>query len=161
LESVSAVFQDFENDVFGALNEGLELIRKYTTFHFISNRNFQFIPDGIISGFEKFCHEHSLRYNFLEDANAYKLRKGDLFLLFNDRDLISLIKMASAQNYKLGFDIGIISYDDTPLKEVLKGGITVISTDFYQMGSIAAELVKENQRSKIPNKFSLITRNSL
>ncbi|MBN2807411.1 MAG: GntR family transcriptional regulator [Prolixibacteraceae bacterium] len=161
LESVPAVFQDFENDIYGALKEGLDLISNYSIFHFISNRDFQFIPDGIISGFVKFCDEHSMPYRFIEDANAGELKKGDLFLLFNDRDLISIIKMASAQNLMLGKDVGIISYDDTPLKEVLKGGITVISTDFYQMGSMAAKLIKENQRKKIPNKFSLIARNSL
>lgn len=161
LESVSSIYQDFEYDVCRALNDGLELICKYDTFHFIDNRDFQFIPDGIISGFKTFCREHSLNYNFVDDVNSHKLEKGDLFLLFNDRDLISLLKMVSAKNLKPGNDIGIISYDDTPLKEVLRGGITVISTDFYQMGAIAAEILKTNQRIKIPNKFSLIRRNSL
>ena len=161
LGSVSAVYQDFENDVYTALSEGLGLIRKYDSFHFMNNRNFQFIPDGIISGFKRFCREHHVRYNFVEEANAQQLSKGDLFLLFSDRDLISLIKMSGARNFKLGHDIGIISYDDTPLKEVLKGGITVISTDFYRMGAVAAEILKENKRIKIPNAFSLIVRNSV
>ena len=161
LGQVSAVFQDFENDVYAALSDGLERIRKYNSFQFINNRNFQFIPDGIIAGFEKFCRKHHLDHHFVDEANSRKLAKGDLFLLFNDRDLISLIKMAGSQNLKLGHDIGIISYDDTPLKEVLKGGITVISTDFYQMGAKAAEILKGNKRVKVANRFSLIIRNSL
>jgi DNA-binding LacI/PurR family transcriptional regulator len=35
--------------------------------------------------------------------------------------------------------VGIVSYNDTPLKRVVAGGISVVSTDFYAQGVRAAE----------------------
>ncbi len=161
LKFVPGVFQDFESDAYHGLMSGIELIKKYRLFHFISNRNFQFIPDGILRGFRRFCDEQFIHYHFIEDVKTHQISKGDLFLLFNDRDLINVIKSVEELNLKLGADVGIISYDDTSLKEVLKGGITVMSTDFHQMGVLMAELLKGNRREKIANEFSLIKRNSL
>ncbi len=31
--------------------------------------------------------------------------------------------------WKMGKDIGLISYDETPVKEIMLGGVTVIFTD--------------------------------
>ena len=47
---------------------------------------------------------------------------------------MNLIKISHEKKLKLGKDIGIISYNDTPLNKVLAGGIAVISTDFNKMG---------------------------
>jgi len=58
----------------------------------------------------------------------------------------------------LGEDIGIISYNDTPLKELL--GITVISTDFQKMGSAAAEMILTKMPTSIKNDFNFINRHS-
>jgi DNA-binding LacI/PurR family transcriptional regulator len=61
--------------------------------------------------------------------------------------------------YTLGKDIGIISYNDTPLKELL--GITVISTDFNIMGETAASMILNNEKGEIKVPFNFIDRNSI
>jgi len=61
----------------------------------------------------------------------------------------------------VGKDIGIISYNETPLKEILLDGITTISTDHDQMGRTAAGLINENKHAIIKNPFTLIRRKSL
>jgi DNA-binding LacI/PurR family transcriptional regulator len=75
--------------------------------------------------------------------------------------LVSTIKFARAGKLKIGKDIGVLSFNDTPLKEVLENGISVISTNFFRMGSLAAELILEKRRLKVRNEFSFIRRNSL
>ena len=72
-----------------------------------------------------------------------ELRRGTLYLTANDRELVNLIKLAEAAGLGIGNDIGIISYNDTPLKEVLLGGITTLSTDFRQMGRTMASLISK------------------
>ena len=57
------------------------------------------------------------------------------------RSLAMLLDQASAKGLEVGKDFGIISYNDTPMKRYVKEGITVISTDFIQMGKKAAEYV--------------------
>ena len=47
------------------------------------------------------------------------LEKGDLFVTIEESDLVSLIKQIKEDEFILGDEIGIISYNDTPLKDLL------------------------------------------
>ncbi|HAT80125.1 MAG TPA: transcriptional regulator, partial [Flavobacterium sp.] len=87
------------------------------------------------------------------------LKKGDLFITIEESDLVSLVKQVRENEYKLGSDIGIISYNDTPLKELL--GITVISTDFKIMGETATNMILNKKKGKIKVPFNFINRESL
>ncbi|MFN3488320.1 MAG: GntR family transcriptional regulator, partial [Emticicia sp.] len=60
---------------------------------------------------------------------------------------------------KLGEEIGIISFNETTLKELLE--ITVITTDFETMGRTAAALLLDKKQIKIKNPFYTIRRKSL
>ncbi|CAN5360920.1 hypothetical protein BH23BAC1_BH23BAC1_45050 [soil metagenome] len=74
-------------------------------------------------------------------------------------DLVNLVKQIRDKNLVLGKDIGIISYNDTPLKELLD--ITVISTDFKAMGETAAYMIMKKKREIVKNVFHFINRNSI
>jgi DNA-binding LacI/PurR family transcriptional regulator len=58
-------------------------------------------------------------------------------------------------------DIGIISYNETPLKKFILNGITTISADFDFMGKKAAELVLSNMAEQIKVPFNTIVRPSI
>ena len=73
-------------------------------------------------------------------------------------DLVNLVRQIRESTFTLGKDIGIISYNETPLKDLL--GITVISTDFSAMGETAAYMIRKNQLEKVKNVFKYIERNS-
>jgi DNA-binding LacI/PurR family transcriptional regulator len=122
---------------------------------------FQFIPDGLIKGFEKFLRDYDLTGEVLADVRERVIRRRELFIVFPDSDLIYLIKEARRREWKIGREIGIIAYDDSPMKEVLEDGITVISTDFVAMGQTAAELILSGRKEKLDNPAALIRRKSL
>jgi DNA-binding LacI/PurR family transcriptional regulator len=67
--------------------------------------------------------------------------------------------MVRKSNYKAGKEIGIISFNETELKELLD--ITVISTDFVKMGHTAAGLILKKQVKQVKNPFKIIKRASL
>jgi DNA-binding LacI/PurR family transcriptional regulator len=75
--------------------------------------------------------------------------------------MIDFIKQVHIHGLQLGKDIGLISYDDTPIKEILEGGITVISTDFEQMGHTAGQLITQKTKARVANPSRLIKRKSL
>jgi len=79
----------------------------------------------------------------------------------NDRDLVYLLKQSEKQGLLPGKDVGIISYNDTPLKEILVGGITTLSTDFNLMGKTMASLLNTKSIETIENPWKLIIRKSL
>ncbi|MGC9343320.1 MAG: hypothetical protein ACP5E3_11520, partial [Bacteroidales bacterium] len=162
IEKCKAVYQDFETDVQKALNDAARILKKkYKKVFLIINREFQFIPEGIIKGFKNFCKKENFPYGLIEDLETHLIRAGDVFIVFTDKDLVRIIKTAESQYLKPGKDIGIISYDETEMKEVLKGGITVMSTDFNHMGITAARMIQQNEIHKFPNPFYLILRKSL
>jgi DNA-binding transcriptional regulator YhcF (GntR family) len=157
----AAVYQDFEDDVCQALTDALPHLKKYSGIKFVSNHNFQFIPEGMETGFYSFCNNIKIIHKIYPDIDSSHPSKGDAFLVVSDHDLIHLIKTCLANNWELGKDIGILSYDETPLKEILAGGISVISTDFRKMGDTAAEMIKNRIVRKIANPYLFIKRNSL
>jgi DNA-binding transcriptional regulator YhcF (GntR family) len=157
----NAVFQDFENDVIQVLYKTRPLLQKYDCLKFVANHNFQFIPEGITTGFKRFCNENNVKHEILEKMSAERINKGDAFMIMSDNDLITLIKICERNGWHPGRDIGIISYDETPLKEVLARGITVISTDFVKMGLTASQLIKGTLAGKFENPPLFIKRNSL
>ena len=160
-EDVIAVYQDFENDIYNALKEGFEKIKKYKKIILIyPEKSIYPYPKRILHGFRKFCVEYKLDFEILNEIyEDILLKKGDLFITIEEFDLVSLLKQLREDEFKLGQDIGVISYNDTPLKELL--GITVISTDFKVMGETVSDMIINRKKEKIKIPFNLINRDSL
>lgn len=160
-DGYNAVYQDFENDIFTGLESGLESIRKYSSISLsLSKSKFQFVPEGCITGFKRFCNTHHLKHAILSSVFQTEIRKGELYIVYDDNELFHLLNRIKEKNWETGKDIGIISYDDTPMKEILAGGISVLTTDFYRMGETAALFLTDSLKGKIHNPFRLIRRNS-
>jgi len=160
--SYAAVYQDFESDVMKGLQDGLALIKKYKKLHLIVGKeHFQYVPSGIIKGFKKFCVKENLQGDIMENLDEALLAAGEAYLVFNDTDMVRFIKHCELSKWKPGKDIGLISYDETPLKEILLGGVTVITTNFQLMGKTAGELITGKRLERIANPSTLIMRKTL
>ena len=155
------IYQDFENDIYDALGEGITRIKKYEKIILVyPEKSVYPYPRRIQHGFRKFCVEHKLDFEILDKIyDDMILKKGDLFITIEEADLVNLVKQVREDEYKLGSDIGIISYNETPLKELL--GITVISTDFKVMGETAAEIILNKKKTSFKVPFHIIERDSL
>jgi len=160
-DEVAKVYQDFENDIYNALKEGLSKIRQYNRLILVyPNKAVYPYPRRILHGFKKFCTEFEIDYEILDEVyDDMILKKRDLFITIEESDLVNLVKQIRDNKMKLGKHIGVISYNDTPLKDLL--GITVMSTDFKIMGETAARMIlnKEIKQVKVP--FNFIHRKSL
>jgi DNA-binding LacI/PurR family transcriptional regulator len=159
--NVPAVYQNFEQDIFNALSEAASHLVKYRKLVFFDNNLFQFIPVEMKTGFLKYCRLHDFPYQMSPEFREEEMENGDVYIAVSDADLINIIKSANRRKMKPGRDFGLISYDETPLKEVLAGGITVISTDFGKMGHLAADCILNERQDIIANECRLILRNSL
>ena len=161
-EGVSAVYQDFESDIYYGLSSGMASVSRYHRIRLcLSSSRFQFVPPGCIRGFQRFCSDFNLRGDVLSCLEDDMVTPGELYIIFNDTELIRVLNSAKEKGLTPGRDVGIISYDDTPLKEILEGGIAVLSTDFRKMGQTAAEMVLGQTSGMIRNPFRLIVRPSL
>ncbi|MBL7968866.1 MAG: GntR family transcriptional regulator [Prolixibacteraceae bacterium] len=153
------VYQDFEQDVYEALNDGLDLLQKYNKLVMIFPGGKE--PEGRMIGFQRFCREKGFASEIIRNLENKTVKNGEAYFVPSDRNLVRLVKMAAEKKLKLGQDLGIVSFNDTMLKEVVAGGITTISTDFNLMGQTLARMIQERSSGKIRNQSALVRRNSL
>lgn len=155
------IYQDFEDDIYTALKQGFDKIKKYNNLILAyPNKTLYPYPRRIQQGFTKFCVEHHLEFEIIDEVvEDMILKKGDLYITIEESDLVSIVKQIRENKLTIGEDVGLISYNDTPLKELLE--ISVVSTDFKAMGQTAAEMILEKKKGKIRNPFHFINRNSI
>ena len=158
-DKYSSVFQNFEKDTYEALVFGKESIRKYEKIIMVQKDEKE--PYERYNGLTKFCGEFDYKNDYIGTTKDRIITKHELFMVVNDRDIVYLIKQSEKQNLELGKDFGIISFNEAPLKEVLLGGITTLSTDFSQMGKSMAKIIKKKYIETIENPWKLTIRNSL
>jgi len=156
-----SVYQDFQNDIYEALSHGMDLLKKYKKLVFILPEEIEKKNLNIQAGFKKFCGVSHFDHSIIENEAFTDVKKGEVYISMEEEDLVSIIKFSRKKGLKIGKDIGVLSFNDTPLKEVLEDGISVISTNFSRMGSLAAELILEKRRLKVRNEFIFLRRNSL
>lgn len=153
-----SVYQNFNKDICEALENALDLLAKYSRMVLIlpSDGNY---PAEIAHGFRTFCVNYQKAFSIKENAYKEELEPGTTYVVIEETDLSELVKKVRQSPYVLGSDIGIISFNETTLKELLN--ITVITTDFEAMGQTAAMLLLENKRMNVKNPFFMIRRESL
>jgi DNA-binding transcriptional regulator YhcF (GntR family) len=154
------VFEDFELDIHQALYTGIEKIRKYKKLFLVFPTE-NYYCSGIRTGFMNFCEEEGFDYEIIQRVSHHDIKSRELYVVIEEADLVEVIKKAAAKNLKLGKNIGVITYNDTPFKEILAGGISVLSTDFARMGETMADMIQTHSRKKIKNPFKFIIRNSI
>lgn len=164
LEGVSGdygcVFEDFELDIHQSLYSGIEKLRKYKKLILVFPVE-NYYCAGIKSGFINFCEAERFDYEIIERAQHREVSAKELYIAIEEFDLVELIKKANAKNLRLGKNFGIIAYNDSPFKEILAGGISVLSTDFVTMGETLAHMIRTKERQRIKNPFRMIFRNSI
>ena len=157
------VYQDAEQDVIIGLNQGLDDIKRYNKLKILSMPG-SLYASLLSKGIVKFCSENRIDHKFFYNTSHPDLiQKGDLFLILNsqlDVELIEIARVAKTREFKIGKDIGIISYNDSPINEIVLNGLTVLSTDFEQMGRLAAQMIREKELKKIKCNFRLIRRST-
>ena len=159
-QTYPSVCQSFRKDIYNALVSAKELLEKYGKLVMIIPE-LSHVPTDLQRGFKEFCMEHGVAYTITKKASENKITRGEAYLVLDDNGLVNLVLQANEKQYQLGKDIGIISYNETPLKSIVANGITTISTDFAMMGKTLADLIVNRRKDHIENPCALIRRNSL
>jgi hypothetical protein len=159
LTQYPAIYQNFEKDMYTGLYKGILNLKKYTKLILLFLKEKQ--PQGLLGGFNLFCNLNNMEHEVISSLENRVPQKGEVYVILEDENLLRIIKKFKAAKLVLAKDIGIISYNDTLLKEVVEGGITTISTDFNLMGKQLAEIISNNRQVRIENPSDLIIRKSL
>ncbi len=136
-------------------------MKKYDTLKIIFPEN-SYYPQEIVDGFRRFCQDYAFNYKVINNTKDEEIKKGiEVYISVMEDDLVSLMERIMQSGLELGKDTGVISYNETPVKKIILNGITTISTDFYQMGKMAAQIILDGSRKHMEVPFILTLRDSL
>ncbi|MFL1013418.1 GntR family transcriptional regulator [Flavisericum labens] len=154
------VFQDFGNAFYDALSKAIVPFKKYKKLVFVYP-TFTSHPTESVSYFKKFCETHTIKYKVITNPDEFIITKGEAYISVSDRILGFFLEQCRANHFEPGTDVGFLSYNETPMKPFIYKGISVISTDFKQMGAQAASFVTNNNLLQTFIPTNLILRESL
>jgi DNA-binding transcriptional regulator YhcF (GntR family) len=158
--SYGAVYEDFEKDIYHALSEAIERLKKYQTIKIIFPE-YTYHPRGILNGFYRFCQDYAFNYEVIKKPQAIEITEETAYISLMEDDLVTLIKKILETKFEVGKQVGIISYNETPIKQIILNGITTISADFKMMGEKAAQIILERSTEHTAAPFYLTLRASL
>lgn len=155
-----AVYENYEKDIYEALEKMLKPLSYYQALKLVFPDNSDY-PRSIIKGFYRFCQQYAFDHLLVGDLATEPLEKGACYIILAERDLVHLLEKSITNGYQISKDIGVISYNETPLKKFIINGIATISTDFELMGKSAAEIIKQHKKEQRENPFYVKIRPSL
>lgn len=153
-----SVCQNYEKDISDILKLHFEQLKKYKRMILLFPDNIK--TEGVVNGFTAVFKKTNFPALVIRDTPNYEPQRFDCCIVMDDIDLVRLMRTARKNKWKLGSDIGILSYNETPLKSIIADGITTITTDFEQMGRSMADMIIKNKPKRIENPFLMIDRKS-
>ena len=157
------VYQDFFTNVLDALNEAKPLLSKYNQLLLVTPSHISHFAD-VERGFNTFIEQTGFPGKISTQVNPDGFKRGNAYFLLraaDDRDMVEVIKLCRSRGFKLERDIGLVTYNDSPVKEILEGGITTVAVDFKKMGALAAQKIIKKEHDVEVIHSELIVRSSL
>jgi DNA-binding transcriptional regulator YhcF (GntR family) len=154
------VFQDFGKAFYESLKGALDSFKKYNEIVFVFP-NYTFHPQESVTYFKKFCDAFNLKYKIITNPKEFKIKKNKAYISVSDRILGQFLEQCQENNFEPGTDVGFLSYNETPMKKFIYKGISVVSTDFKEMGTKIAEFVTNEEPMHCYVSTNLILRESL
>jgi len=154
------VAQDFYQGTISALKQAIPLLRKYrqTVLCYPEPKGHS---ETLKNGFVDFFQKEGLSFSVVESLANEEIQKDKAYFVIEDSDLVKVLKCSKNRSWKLGKDIGVLAYNETPLKEVIRNGISVVSCDFKQMASEMAKFIHQGRPVHLSIPIRFIQRNSL
>nr|WP_294924887.1 GntR family transcriptional regulator [uncultured Flavobacterium sp.] len=154
------VFQDFGKAFYNSLKEAVDLFNKYRSICFVYP-DYTSHPKETLEYFKKFCADFDFKNEIITDSKKFNIEKGIAYISVSDRILGHFLEQCKEKDLEPGQDVGFLSYNETPMKKFIYKGISVLSTDFNEIGTKAAAFITHDEVMQYYVPTSLILRESL
>ena len=157
----SSILGNAEKEIFELMQKNAKYFQKYKTINLVLTED-EYFDSELITGCKNFCDKNNYEFHVLDGFQDEDVEEGNVYLTMEDIDLVAAIKSAQSQNLELGKQVGLISLNDSCYKEILAGGISVISSKPSEMGKLVAELIiGGKRRQSLSVSMEMILRKSL
>jgi len=154
------LFQDFGKSFSRSLEGATGLFGKYKEIHFLYP-SFTNHPKETITFFKKYCKAFNFNFKIITDSKEFNIEKNIAYISVSDRMLGLFLEQCRNKNFEPGVEVGFLSYNETPMKKFIYKGISVISTNFNELGTKAAEFITQEKPMQSYIETQLIIRESL
>ena len=154
------VFQDFGKAFYNSLLGAVESFKKYKAIHFVYP-SFTHHPIETVAFFEKYCTDFNFNYKIITNPKEFNIQIDTAYISVSDRILGQFLEQCQEKNLEPGKDVGFLSYNETPMKKFIYKGISVVSTDFKELGDKSAEFITKDEPIQLYIPTSLTIRESL
>lgn len=154
------VFQDFGKAFYNSLLGAVESFKKYKAIHFVYP-SFTHHPIETVAFFEKYCTDFNFNYKIITNPKEFNIQIDTAYISVSDRILGQFLEQCQEKNLEPGKEVGFLSYNETPMKKFIYKGISVVSTDFKELGDKSAEFITKDEPIQIYIPTSLTIRESL
>lgn len=154
------VYQDQARDTYDCLKECIDDLHKYEKLHVVTLPT-SLYGQTIIESVDRLSCDYGLEVEYHNEITSDIIRRGGVYLTVNGQlglELVELIRLAREAGLEIGRDIGIISYNESYISEIILNGLTTMSTDFTQMGTLVAEMILTKTLRKVKCDFCMIRR---
>jgi len=158
--STAHVLSNSEYEISSVMQQHIKHFKKYKTLNLVLTEE-EYFDSELITGFRNFCESNNFNFQVLDGFQEEEVEAGNVYLTIDDIDLVAAIKSAQNQDLALGKDVGLISLNDSCYKEILAGGISIISSKPAEIGKMAADMIKGEKRQQVQVPMEMILRKSL
>lgn len=158
---LSYICQDFNQAFYDCLTEAKERLARYRKVVFFFPKKAMH-PESAQGEVKRFCADSGMECEVVNrEPRPEDIMPGAAYICITQLDLVKIVKVCNERGYQVGEDVGILVYNDMPVLEVIKKGISSVSIDFGRMGERAAEFIRSHERMQEYLPTRLILRNSL
>jgi DNA-binding transcriptional regulator YhcF (GntR family) len=152
------ITQEFEKASYRTFMELAPVIRQFDEMIFYHSVD-SLDPKEIPVAFKKFLKDAKIKGRLVPEFKPGTLEKGKVYFTLDNFAMFAMLKECKARKLKPGKDLGILSHNDEPAKELI--GITTYSADFSLMGKKAGQFVMKREVVRETMPMVLWRRNTL
>jgi DNA-binding transcriptional regulator YhcF (GntR family) len=152
------VTQEFAKSSYDIFMELAPVIRTFDEMIFYHSPE-SLDPKEIVGAYRKFLKDSKIKGRILPEFKPGTIEKGRVYFTLDNYALFAMLKECKTKKLKPGKDLGILSHNDEPAKELI--GITTYSADFSLMGRKAGEFVMRREMVRDTMPMVLWRRNTL
>ncbi len=152
------ITQEFKQSSYNAFTALTGEIRQFDEMIFFHSPQ-SLDPKEIVTSFKKFLKDTGIKGRLLPEFIPGSVEKGKVYFTLDNFAMWAIMKECKEKKLKPGRDIGLLSHNDEPAKEIT--GITTYSTDFSLMGRMAGQAVMSREKVQLTIPTVLARRNTL
>ncbi len=129
-----------ENALYDALESQLPSLRKYARLNLVLPEH-DFFDADYIRAFQRFCTANGFDFQILDELLDDDMQPRQAYFVTDSQHLTALVDYAQRNGFRLGQQLGVVSFTENEYTRLLAGGVSVIAQPSAEVGRLVARIL--------------------